>query len=179
MHLFNPVVSSFITSYIGLARTVYIHRIWPYIWWFPCQKYRIHTVYIWLWPALFIHTGMTCLSQTYVLLCHLCWMPQTNKLLRNVRARFPCSWATYVKCHKQTNSYKTSEPDFRAAVPPMLIATNNSLTWFLTWDDFTAYAVFFPSFSSLQHHGLSLHTLTHSQAGMRHTAYSYTTPYRI
>jgi len=27
--------------YIGLARTVYIHRIWPYIWWFPCQNYRM------------------------------------------------------------------------------------------------------------------------------------------
>jgi len=39
---------------VGLARTVYIHRIWPYIWWFPCQKYRICTVYIWFWPTLFI-----------------------------------------------------------------------------------------------------------------------------
>jgi hypothetical protein len=35
-----------------LARTVYIHRIWPYIWWFPCQKYRIYAVYIWFWPTL-------------------------------------------------------------------------------------------------------------------------------
>ena len=25
-----------------------------YIWWFPCQKYRIHTVYIWFWPTLYI-----------------------------------------------------------------------------------------------------------------------------
>ena len=25
---------------VGLARTVYVHRIWPYILWFPCQKYR-------------------------------------------------------------------------------------------------------------------------------------------
>jgi len=22
---------------VGLARTVYIHRTWPYVWWFPCQ----------------------------------------------------------------------------------------------------------------------------------------------
>jgi len=28
------------------------NRIWPYIWWFPCQKYRIYTVYIWFWPTL-------------------------------------------------------------------------------------------------------------------------------
>jgi len=37
---------------VGLARTVYIHRIWPYIWWFPCQKYCIYTVYIWFWLTL-------------------------------------------------------------------------------------------------------------------------------
>jgi hypothetical protein len=37
---------------IGLARTIYKHRIWPYIWWFPCQKYRIYTVYIGFWPTL-------------------------------------------------------------------------------------------------------------------------------
>jgi hypothetical protein len=30
--------------YIGLARTVYVHHIWPYVWRFLCQKYRIHTV---------------------------------------------------------------------------------------------------------------------------------------
>jgi len=31
--------------YIGLARTVYILRIWPYIWWFPCQN-TVYTLYI-------------------------------------------------------------------------------------------------------------------------------------
>jgi len=40
------------STWIGLARTAYIHRIWPYIWLFPCQKYRIYTVYIWFWPTL-------------------------------------------------------------------------------------------------------------------------------
>jgi len=44
-------------SCLGLARTVYIHRIWPYIWWFPCQRYHIYTVYIWFWPTLImLHT---------------------------------------------------------------------------------------------------------------------------
>jgi len=37
---------------VELARTVYIRIYTPYIWWFPCQKYRIYTVYIWFWPAL-------------------------------------------------------------------------------------------------------------------------------
>jgi len=41
---------------VGLARTVYIYiyirRIWPYIVYYPCQKYRIFTVYIWFWPTL-------------------------------------------------------------------------------------------------------------------------------
>jgi len=35
-----------------VGQTVYIHRIWPSIWWFPCQKYRTCTVYIWFWPTL-------------------------------------------------------------------------------------------------------------------------------
>ena len=39
-------------SRVGQNRN--IHRIWPYIWWFPCQKYRIYTVYIWFWPTLLL-----------------------------------------------------------------------------------------------------------------------------
>jgi hypothetical protein len=35
---------------------VFIYRIWPYIWWFPYKKYRIHTVYIWCWPTLHMCT---------------------------------------------------------------------------------------------------------------------------
>ena len=27
---------------VGLARTVYVHRVWPHIRWFSCQKYRTH-----------------------------------------------------------------------------------------------------------------------------------------
>ena len=41
---------------LGIARTVYIHRMWPYIWWFSCQIYRICTVYIWCWPTLITRT---------------------------------------------------------------------------------------------------------------------------
>jgi hypothetical protein len=38
--------SSFLNAVtLGSARTVYTHRIWPYVWWFPSQKYRINTVY--------------------------------------------------------------------------------------------------------------------------------------
>ena len=28
---------------VGLVRTVYLHRIWPYAWWFSCWKYRMCT----------------------------------------------------------------------------------------------------------------------------------------
>jgi len=38
--------------WLGLARTIYIRRIRPYIWWNFCQKYCIHTVYIWFGPTL-------------------------------------------------------------------------------------------------------------------------------
>jgi hypothetical protein len=50
------------STFVGLARTIYIHRIWPYIWWFPCQNYRMYTVYIWLWPTLHICKQHTALS---------------------------------------------------------------------------------------------------------------------
>ena len=64
-----------ITKYItmlcvGFAKTVclYIHHMWSYIWWFPCQKYRMYAVYkyiyIWLWPTLSItgllHSSCSC-----------------------------------------------------------------------------------------------------------------------
>ena len=46
-------------TFSGLARTVYINRIWPYLWWFPCQKYCVHTVYIYVVQANPIHlTGL-------------------------------------------------------------------------------------------------------------------------
>ena len=32
--------------WLGLANAVFIQCTWPYIWWFPCQKYRIYTPYI-------------------------------------------------------------------------------------------------------------------------------------
>jgi len=46
-------------SNLGLARTVYKHCIWPYIWRFSCQKYRIYTVYIWFWPTILKSDGCT------------------------------------------------------------------------------------------------------------------------
>jgi len=35
-------------------------HVWPYIWWFPCQKYRIYTVYIWFWPTLYMRSYTVC-----------------------------------------------------------------------------------------------------------------------
>jgi len=40
------------TMWIGLARTVCMQRIRPYFRWFPCQKYRKYTVFMWFWPTL-------------------------------------------------------------------------------------------------------------------------------
>ena len=39
---------------VGLARAVYMHHEWQYIWWFPCQKFCVCTVYVWFWPALLL-----------------------------------------------------------------------------------------------------------------------------
>ena len=46
-------VPQLLVSRVSLKRIhVYTHHIWPYIWWFPCQNYRIYTVHIWFWPTL-------------------------------------------------------------------------------------------------------------------------------
>jgi hypothetical protein len=57
-----------VMSVVGFARTVYIHRIWPYILWYPCQNYRIYTVYVYIYiymvvanPSLF--GAMLCATQ--------------------------------------------------------------------------------------------------------------------
>ena len=50
----GPAPGSAHVWYLGLAKTVYMHRIWPYIRWFPCQKYRVYTVYIWFWLTLMV-----------------------------------------------------------------------------------------------------------------------------
>jgi len=56
---------------VGLARTVYIHRIWPYIWWFSCQNYRIYTVYIWYWPTLGIWGHPNAIGPDHLVCSHL------------------------------------------------------------------------------------------------------------
>ena len=63
----NHNISHCLFIFVRLARIVYIHRIWPYIWWFPCQKYRIHTVYIWFLPTLHISLAANAAASTS---CH-------------------------------------------------------------------------------------------------------------
>ena len=64
---------------IGLARTVIIHRIWLYIWWFPCQENRIYTVYIWFRPTLCMHSAPNPQSAMHVRLGR-------EKVLANITA---------------------------------------------------------------------------------------------
>ena len=51
--------------FLRLARTVYMHHIWPYIWWLSCQKYRIYTVYIWFWPTLHVFCTQLSIKATH------------------------------------------------------------------------------------------------------------------
>ena len=46
-----PSLNQCMMSRVGQSR-IYAHRIWPYVWWIPSQKYHIHTVYIRFWPTL-------------------------------------------------------------------------------------------------------------------------------
>jgi len=48
MHVYVNVLAGKFCTNVGMARTVYMHRICPYKWLFPCQKYRIFTVYIYM-----------------------------------------------------------------------------------------------------------------------------------
>jgi hypothetical protein len=49
---------------LGLARIVFLHPIWPNIWWLPClpEISYIHCIYVWFWPALheLNHVGSSC-----------------------------------------------------------------------------------------------------------------------
>jgi len=70
---------------LGLARTVYIHRIWPDIWWFPCQKYRIYTVYIQVYIYIY-GSGQPCIFhklphfiQLYLTLNVCAWVAFNSK----------------------------------------------------------------------------------------------------
>jgi hypothetical protein len=45
------IETGYFCEQVGLARTVYMHCLWPCVWWFPCQRYRIYiglarTIYI-------------------------------------------------------------------------------------------------------------------------------------
>jgi len=60
---------------VGLARTVNIHRIWPYIWWFPCQKYRIYMVLA--NPKRMCPTLNGCAPPTSL---HLTWITESLQL---------------------------------------------------------------------------------------------------
>ena len=40
-----------------------MRRVWPYIQWFSCQKYRIYTVHTWFWPTLVISTPVEHMRQ--------------------------------------------------------------------------------------------------------------------
>ena len=56
-----------------MARTVFIHRVLPYVWSFSCRKYRICTVYVWFWLTLVINGSCHGIGQllTLKLLCLL------------------------------------------------------------------------------------------------------------
>jgi len=63
--IFEPKIPYVNRIYMVLANPIYIHRIWPYNWWFPYQKYYIYTVYIWFWPTLHISPYWTSLKSVW------------------------------------------------------------------------------------------------------------------
>ena len=43
------------TVRLGLAKAVHVRRVWPYVWWFPCQIYRMYTVRLGLAKTVYGH----------------------------------------------------------------------------------------------------------------------------
>jgi len=81
-------------TYLGLARIIYIHRIWTYIWWFPCQKYRICTVDKWLWATLAISHCVDLLI-----------LSPPNRTAHNLSAKATCEHThTHTHTHAHTHS---------------------------------------------------------------------------
>ena len=83
---------SFYMSCLGLAKTVLLmHRIWPYIWWIPCQRYRICTVYIWFWPTLVLFNK---LDEGEASLLMICFKPGLS-LSRAKAGNWLLCWVLY------------------------------------------------------------------------------------
>jgi hypothetical protein len=71
---------------------MYIHRTWPYNWWFPHQKSRIYTVYLWFWPTLYINIYI---YQVF------CW---SSFNLVTVR-QYPCFFSSKLNSHHHTRAH--------------------------------------------------------------------------
>jgi len=63
----NRIYTPYMTACVGLARSVYIYLHAPYIWWFPSQKYRVYTVYIWFRPTLRMYGSSLARSTVHML----------------------------------------------------------------------------------------------------------------
>ena len=66
-HIRKPLHSITVNkhTYIGLARKVYIYRIWPYNWWFPRRNAVIPHIYIYM-----VLANPTHISYIYTI-CHM------------------------------------------------------------------------------------------------------------
>jgi len=82
--------------YVGLARTIYTHRIWPYTWWDPCQEYRIYIVYMWFWPTLNICTWMLTVMTQKLYIKQTHWTSDALDPLDAVDRCTGLHWSTYL-----------------------------------------------------------------------------------
>jgi len=108
---------------LGLARTVYGHRIWPYVWWFPCSKYRMYTVYTYVCMVLANPTHFTynvnLHTATFFLLRCLSWFTySTNQFLacpctppHLVSGTFLSFWVLYTKLNLENIVFRTRNTD--------------------------------------------------------------------
>jgi len=104
----------------GLARTIYTHRIWPYIRWFSCQKYCIYTVYI-------TYTYGSGQPYTYAQKCTTRVTGLQDPILSNYHCQGDCSRThthTRVRTHRRTHAHARTRCVHDGLCQPFSVASD-------------------------------------------------------
>jgi len=87
------------SPYMAMTPYTYIHRIWPYIWWFPYQKHRICTVYdVYIYLYIYIYMVLANPSDDWWLHIPLYVQDQEFGLLVSIFVCYGLARTVYIHC---------------------------------------------------------------------------------
>jgi hypothetical protein len=120
--------------WIGLARAVdiYTHRIWPYIRWFPCQKQRVYTMYIYGFgqPYLIMH-DLHCRKFSSCVCYQGVWAITSSFTLIATADTWWCAGLKVINCARVTRNAMLSAHAAKVVTPPPSQACSS---WYLHRD---------------------------------------------